>query len=212
MRRRVALCAAFVGLGAICAPVAAQDAQPPLVEKSPLCVMHGDGCSAPPSEWMWLRQTPAVGGFSVELPCDQRQVDAFAYVMSVSRAKFPATNTRPCFKSAAGFSATLIGVKDATGDTPPASIAHMLGNQPDMFTAFTAQGVGKGIAETTYMGRRAIANTIDKPDRRSRVVLVEAGRYAVILLTADIDSTFPGTREEGDAAAERFLQSLEIAE
>lgn len=212
MRFGHAMCAALAGLGAICAPVAAQDAQPPQVEKNPLCDVHGDGCAAAPAEWTWQRHTPAVGGFSVELPCDQRQTDVFAFIMSVSRAKFPATNTRPCFKAAAGSSATLIGVKDATGDTPPVSIAPMLADQPDMFTAFTAQGVGKGIPETTFMGRRAIANTLEKPDRRSRVVLVEVGRYAVILLTADIDSTFPGTREEGDAVAERFLQSLEIAE
>ncbi len=81
-----------------------------------------------------------------------------------------------------------------------------------MFTAFLQRGVGKDVPVTKFKGRRAITNTIEKADRRSKVVLVEVGRFGIILLTADILEDFPATREEGDAAAQRFLDSLEIAE
>jgi hypothetical protein len=86
-----------------------------------------------------------------------------------------------------------------------------LNGSPDLFSAFLKRTRESGVSETTFQGRRAIKNTIERPDRRTRVILVEVGPSGVIMLTAEIKSDFPGTREEADAAMERFIESLEIA-
>lgn len=210
MRAGLVISSALTAIGAVCASASAQEFASAKVDSKPLCALHGDGCDAPPAQWAWQRFEPRVGGFSVEIPCNGKQADAFGQLLAMSRAKFPASNTRSCMKAAAGFSATLVGFSALPDDATPPD--DLLRGAPDMFTAFVQQGVNKGIPETTFKGRRAIANTIEKADRRSKVVVVEAGRYGIILLTADILEGFPGTREEADTAADRFLSSLEFVE
>jgi hypothetical protein len=204
--------AAFAGLGAPAAPAMAAESVPAEGQPSALCRFHGAGCEAPPAEWSWQRLEPRVGGFSVELPCDAKQANAFGQVLAISRAKFPAANTRACMKATSGFTATLIGFVSLPDDTQHPDIDNFLSGAPDMFTAFLQRGLGKGVPETTLKGRRAIMNTIEKPEGRSKVAIVELGRFGIVMLTADIRSQFPGTREEADAAMERFVGSLEITE
>jgi hypothetical protein len=212
-------------LCALAAPAAAQYVPPapgaaaPAVQPpartaagNPLCTFHGPGCDAPPAAWEWQRLSPATAAFSVELPCDAEQAGRFGELMAMSRARFPGNATRACMKASSGFVATLVGYA-ATVTTPEeqADIAAMLNGAPDLFSAFMAQTGTSSVTPTAFKGRRAVANTIEKPDRRTRVMIVEVGTHAVIMITADINTDFPGTREEADAAVERFIQSLEIA-
>lgn len=207
--RLASLLAACAAIGASYAPAVARDDVPPQVEANPLCQFHGEGCSALPAEWTWQRHEPRTGTYSVEIPCDEVQADAFGQIMALSRAGFPAGNTRACIKATSGFTATLVGVavlpEDATRPT------SMLKGQADLFSALVEETAASGAQVTTFKGRRALINTIDKADRRSRIVIVEVGQYGVILLSADILAGFPGTREDGDGLADRFIQSLEIA-
>lgn len=209
---RGGLLAALAVSVAVWAPASAQEASPPRVEANPLCDVHGDGCSAPPAQWTWHRLEPRVGGYSVEVPCDAGQADRFSQLLAISRANFPAGYTRACMKAAAGFSATLIGFSAVPDDGVPPDLEAMMRGAPDLFTAFVQQGVARGVPETVFKGRRALITNIERADRRSKVALVEVGQFGVILLTADIDSDFPGTREDADVAVERFFQSLEFAE
>jgi hypothetical protein len=193
---------------------AAPAVQPPARTASgnPLCTFHGPGCDAPPAAWAWQRLSPQAAAFSVELPCDADQAGRFGEIIAMSRARFPGKATRACMKASSGFVATLVGYA-GTVTTPEeqADIAAILNGAPDLFSAFMAQTGTSSVTPTTFKGRRAVANTIEKPDRRTRVMIVEVGPTAVIMITADINPDFPGTREEADAAVERFIQSLEIA-
>lgn len=184
---------------------------PPRVEANPLCDVHGEGCSAAPADWAWNRHEPRVGGYSVELPCDAAQADRFSALLAISRANFPAGYTRACMKATSGFTSVLIGFLEVPEAGVPADLAALMDGAPDLFTAFVQQGLGAGVPETTFKGRRALANTIERADRRTRVVIVEVGQFGIIMLSADINSDFPGSRDEGDALMERFLESLEIA-
>ena len=193
---------------------AASAVQPPAraAAGNPLCTFHGPGCDAPPAAWEWQRLSPATAAFSVELPCDAAQAGRFGELMAMSRAKFPGNATRACMKASSGFVATIVGFPGSTVDpAQQAELDPLLRGSSDLFSAFVAQTSASGITPTTFKGRRAIANTIEKPDRRTRVMIVEVGTHAVMMITADINSDFPGTREEADAAVERFIQSLEIA-
>ncbi len=203
--------AVFAAGGALGAPAQAQEAAPPRVSANPLCDVHGEGCSAAPADWAWQRLQPRSSGYSVEVPCDAEQADRFALLLGISRAQFPPANTRACMKESAGFTATLIGYASPPADGVPADLEALMQDAPDLFTAFVRQGLGNGVPETSFKGRRALANTIERADRRSRVVIVEVGQFGIIMLSADINSGFPGTRDEADAAMERFLESLEIA-
>lgn len=115
-------------------------------------------------------------------------------------------------KAAAGFTSTMVGLTALPEGGAPPEAERLLNGAPDLFTSFLRQTSGTGAVETSYKGRRAVSNTIEREGRRTRVMLVDAGQYAVIMLTADIMSDFPGTREAADAAVERFFQSLEFAE
>lgn len=196
------------------APPAASAVQPPSARGSanPLCTFHGPGCDAPPSAWAWQRLSPSAGVFSVELPCDADQAGRFGEIVAMSRAQFPGKSTRACMKASSGFIATTVGFPGTTHtEAEQAEIDAMLNGAPDLFSAFMAMTAASPVTPTMFKGRRAVANTIEKPDRRTRVMLVEVGPAAVIMITADINPDFPGTREEADAAVERFIQSLEIA-
>lgn len=210
MRLRFFIVATLGVLGSIGVSSSAQEAVP-AGDSNPLCRFHGPDCAAPPAEWQWQRLTPSIGTYSVELPCNAQQADAFGQILAISRARFPAGATRSCMKAAAGFTSTMVGLTALPdGDVPP-EIERLLDGAPDLFTTFLRNVRASGAVETGFMGRRAVMNTIERDDRRTRVMLVEAGQYAVIMLNADISSNFPGTREEADAAVERFFQSLEIA-
>jgi hypothetical protein len=193
---------------------AAPAVQPPAARGSanPLCTFHGPGCDAPPAAWEWQRLSPATAAFSVELPCDAEQAGRFGEIIAMSRAKFPGNATRACMKASSGFVATIVGFPGTAVETAQqAELDAMLNGAPDLFTAFIAQTAASNVTPVTFKGRRAVANTIEKPDRRTRVMIVEVGPTAVIMITADINADFPGTRGEADAAVERFIQSLEIA-
>jgi hypothetical protein len=115
-------------------------------------------------------------------------------------------------KASSGFVATIVGFPGTAVDPgQQAELDVMLSGAPDLFSAFVAQTTASSVTPTTFKGRRAVANTIEKADRRTRVMIIEVGTHAVIMITADINPDFPGTREEADAAVERFIQSLEIA-
>lgn len=196
------------------APPAASAAQPPSARGSAnvLCTFHGPGCDAPPAAWQWQRLSPATASFSVELPCDADQAGRFGEIIAMSRAQFPGKSTRACMKASSGFVATMVGFPGTTHtEAQQAEIDAMLNGAPDLFSSFLEQTTASPVATTMFKGRRAVANTIEKPDRRTRVMIIEAGPAAVIMITADINPDFPGTREEADAAVERFIQSLEIA-
>jgi hypothetical protein len=196
------------------APGTAPAVQPPARSDAanPLCTFHGPGCDAPPAAWAWQRLSPSTAAFSVELPCDAGQADRFGDIVAMSRARFPGKATRACMKASSGFIATVVGFPGDTLDpAQQAELDAMLSGAPDLFSAFVAQTTASGVTPTNFKGRRAVANTIEKPDRRTRVMIIEAGPHAVIMITADINPDFPGTRAEADAAVERFIQSLEIA-
>jgi hypothetical protein len=179
---------------------------------NPLCTFHGPACDAPPAAWEWQRLSPATAAFSVELPCDAGQAERFGEIIAMSRAKFPGKSTRACMKASSGFVATIVGFPGTAVDpAQQAELDVMLSGAPDLFSAFMAQTTASSVTPTTFKGRRAVGNIIEKPDRRTRVMIIEVGPYAVIMITADINPDFPGTREEADAAVERFIQSLEIA-
>lgn len=179
---------------------------------NPLCTFHGPGCDAPPAAWEWQRLSPATAAFSVELPCDAEQAGRFGEVVAMSRAQFPGKATRACMKASSGFVATIVGFPGtAVEPAQQAEVDAMLNGAPDLFSAFMAQTTASSVAVTTFKGRRAVVNTIEKPDRRTRVMIIEVGPHAVIMITADINPDFPGTHQEADAAVERFIQSLEIA-
>ncbi len=204
------LVAALAGLGA---PVCAQQAAAPAKDAAKaLCSFHGEGCEAPPVEWAWQRLEPKIGAFSVELPCDERQADAFGQVLAISKASFPAGSTRACMKATSGFTATLIGFTAMPDDSEGPEIERLLRGAPDLFTSFAQQTRDNSIAETVFKGHRAAINTIEKEGRRTKVAVIEVGRFGIIMLLADINSDFPGTPEEADTAVERFFESLEIAE
>lgn len=115
-------------------------------------------------------------------------------------------------KAAAGFTTTLVGLTALPEGGVPPEAERLLNGAPDLFSTFLRQTSGTGAVESSYKGRRAVSNVIEREGRRTRVMLVEVGQYAVVLLTADIMSDFPGAREDADAAVERFVQSLEFAE
>lgn len=188
------------------APAPAKDAP------NPLCTFHGEGCEAPPAEWAWQRLATKAGAYSVELPCDERQANAFGQLLSISDAGLPAGSTRACMKASSGFTAMQIGLTSLPDDAKTPEIEAMLKGAPDMFTAFTQNAMKGSVPETTFKGLRAAFKTIEKDGASTRIAVIEAGKFALIMLVADIRDGFPGTREEADAATERFLNSLEIAE
>jgi hypothetical protein len=210
MRLQLSLMAALATIAAG-GPIAASPQAPSPPDSNPLCVFHGEGCYAPPAAWIWERLEPSAGGFSVELPCAPEQADRFGPVLAMTPGKFSPAATRACMKNTSAFMASMIGFAGDTLESGmQAEIDTMLDGASDLFTAFVRKTRGSSASETSYKGRRAVMNTIEKEHRRTRVMLVEVGPYGVIMLTVDINSDFPGTREEGDAAMERFISSLEI--
>jgi hypothetical protein len=208
------LLAAFALAGVEAAPVLAQDgpAAAPKAEANPLCTFHGEGCEAPPAAWTWQRLEAKIGVFSVELPCDERQANAFGQVLAISKAGFPPASTRACMKASSGFTAALIGLTALPDDTKTPETEALLKGAPDMFTGFAQNTMKGSVPETTFKGRRAAFRSIEKDGALTRVAVIEAGKFALIMLVADIRSDFPGTPEETDAAVNRFFASLEIAE
>ncbi|MFZ9396710.1 MAG: hypothetical protein ACO25F_11705 [Erythrobacter sp.] len=206
--------ATLAAIGAACAPLSAQEAGPAPSGDSanPLCTFHGEGCSAPPAEWTWQRLEPEVGVFSVELPCDERQADAFGQVLAISQASLPVGSTRACMKASSGFTAVLIGLAALPDDTKSPETDRLLGGAPDLFTALSKQNSENPVPEVTFKGRRSMIKTVEKEAARTKIAVIEVKRLALIMLIADIRADFPGTREEADTAADRFFNSLEIAE
>ncbi|MEY4953125.1 MAG: hypothetical protein RL299_1549 [Pseudomonadota bacterium] len=207
------LLSGLAALVALSSPAAAQERAPvPAGGANPLCTFHGDGCEAPPAKWTWQRLEPKTGAYSVALPCDETQANAFGEVLAMSRASFPAGATRACMKATSGFTATLIGFTALPNGAKTPELEKLLKGAPDLFTAFTSRDTVKAIPVTTYKGRRAAINVIEKDGARTKVLIVEAGKFALVMLVADIRADFPGTREEGDVATEHFINSLEIAQ
>jgi len=205
---------ALAGSLALCAPAAAQEAAAPAPksEGNVLCKFHGEGCEAPPADWTWNRSEPKIGVYSVEIPCDERQAAAFGQVMAVGKPGFPAGSTRACMKATSGFTATLIGLTALPDDTKSPETDALLNGAPDLFTAFAEKTVKGTVPLTSFKGRRAAINTLEKNGGRTKVAIVEVGKFALIMLVADVRPDFPGTPEEASAATERFFDSLEIAE
>lgn len=203
----------LAALGGLSAPASAQESPSADDKSGAICRFHGDGCAAPPAEWAWKRLEPKIGVYSVEIPCDERQAAAFGQVLAVGKPGFPVGSTRACMKASSGFTATLIGLTALPDDTKSAETDALLRGAPDLFTAFAQQTAEKAVPVTTFKARRAAMNMIEKADGgRSKVAIIEVGRFALLMLIADIRADFPGTREEAEAVTERFFASLEIAE
>jgi hypothetical protein len=205
---------ALAGLVAFGAPAAAQDAalKPDNEASSAICRFHGEGCAAAPAEWAWQRSEPKIGVYSVEIPCDARQAVAFGQILAVGKPGFPAGNTRACMKASSGFTATLLGLTALPDDTKSPETDALLQGAPDLFTAFSQNTVKGSVPLTTFKGRRAAINSIEKDSGRTKVAIIEVGRFALVMLIADIRADFPGTPEEAAAVTDRFFDSLEIAE
>lgn len=198
----------------LAAPAAAQDTPTTASkeEPNPICQFHGEGCGAPPAEWAWQRSEPKIGVYSVEMPCDERQAAAFSQLLAFGGTGLAAGSTRACMKATSGFTATLIGFTALPDDTKSPETDALLKGAPDFFTAFTEQTVKESVPLTTFKGRRAAIKANETDDGRNKVAIIEVGKFALVMLIADIRSDFSGTPEEADAAMERFFDSLEIAE
>ncbi len=162
---------------------AAPVVQPPSARGSanPLCTFHGPGCDAPPAAWEWQRLSPSTAAFSVELPCDADQAGRFGEIIAMSRANFPGKSTRACMKASSGFIATLVGFP------APAS-------GPEQQVEIDAMLNGEPDLFSAFVAQTKAS---------SATTMSFKGRRAIANTT--------GTREEADAAVERFIQSLEIA-
>ena len=164
----------------------AQDTDGSDKKPNPICTVHGEGCADAPDQWAWERLEPRIGVYSVELPCNAEQADAFGGLLAISKAPFVAGSTRACMKDAAAFTSSLMGFADLRDDATD-------------------------IAETTINGRRAIMNTVEKKDGYSKVAIIEVSRFGVLIIIGDIRKGLAVSREEGDALIARFFDSLEFA-
>jgi hypothetical protein len=204
--------ASLAASGAPGAHAHAQEAALATVSANPICEVHGEGCSAPLADWSWQRLGSRSGGFSVELPCDAEQTERLTLLLEFTSPVFRPEYTRACMKQAGAFVASLYGYVGVAAGNEPADPDGLLQDAPDLFTALERRGILSGGQETLFQGRRAYVITIENARFRSRAIWVQAGRFGIILLKTDIISAFPATRSEADAAMERFLESLEIAE
>ena len=204
--------AALLGFGAMGMPASAQDADDGA--SSAICTFHGEGCDAAPSDWVWQRLEPRIGVYSVELPCDEQQANAFGQLLAMSRAPFVAGSTRACMKAAADFTVSLIGFADLPDDaTRPPEVDELLQGAPDAFSAIVKRVSGEvEVPETSLNGRRAIVHTVERGDGYSRVAIVEISQFGVLMVNAGIRSGLDVTRAEGDAMIDRFFESLVFAE
>ena len=113
-------------------------------------------------------------------------------------------------KATALFTATMVGLAALPDDTKSPQTDALLKGAPDLFTAITGQPSKTPVLVTTINGRRAAIRTEEKNGNRTKVAVIELGKFAVILLLTDIRQDFPGTPEEADAAVSRFIDSVEI--
>ena len=209
-RLGIALFGALIALGAMSTPAVAQGVDR---AANPVCAFHGEGCDAPPSEWSWNRLEPRVGVYSVELPCDERQADAFGSLMARTPGRFETGATRACMKDSALFTASLLGFAELPEGARPPGLDALLNGAPDVFTGFVQRvGAGQEIPQVEINGRRAIFNTVEREDGYSRVAIIEVSQFGVLLLTGDIRDGLGVTRAEGEALLDRFFDSLEFAE
>lgn len=205
--------AALAGLALLASPASAQKAEGDDKELSSVCTFHGDGCDDAPSQWSWERLGPKIGVFSVELPCNEQQADAFGQLLALSKAPFLAGSTRACMKDAAAFTSSLMGFADLPDGAAPPNADELLRGEPDFFSAFVKQISGKEeIPVTEINGRRAIVNIVEKADGYSKIAIIEVSRFGVLMIIGDIREGLEVSREEGDALIDRFFNSLEFAE
>ena len=210
-KRLLALFAAMLGGVTLATPAVAQ--QPVAIGKSDngICSIHGEGCDAAPAEWNWERHEPRIGVYSVELPCDGRQADAFARLLALTPGQFQAGASRACMKAGAGFTASMIGFVDLPNDTMPSEMEAMMAGSPDVFTAFKQRiNLRVETPETAIDGRRAVQRTVERADGYSRVAIIEVSQYGVLLMLGDIRDPLGVSREEGEALLDRFFNSLEF--
>ncbi len=208
-----ALCAALFGSVAISVPASAQEAGAEDVASSAICTFHGEGCAAPASEWTWERLEPRVGVYSVELPCNSQQANAFGQLLANSRAPFEAGSTRACMKAAAGFTAALVGFAGLPDGAVPPEAEQMLQGEPDMFSVFVRQVArDQEIPVISVDGRRTILNNLENDNGYSRVAIIEVSQFGILVLNGNIRTGLGVTRAEGDALFDRFFDSLEFVE
>lgn len=210
---RSALIASYIIWGLLGSPASAQEAKDDAKKPNPICTFHGDGCDDAPSKWSWERSEPKIGVYSVELPCNDKQADAFGRLLAISKAQFVAGSTRACMKDAAGFTASLIGFPDLPDGATPPNVDELLKGEPDLFSAFVKQiSDGKEIPVTEIHGRRAIVNIVEKADSYSKIALIEVSRFGVLMIIGDIREGLEVSRVEGDALIDRFFDSLEFTQ